>query len=47
MTSNVILDSELTCPKCGHKKLETMPTDACRAVYLVVIGLVRYYSGPD
>lgn len=24
-----ILASELTCPRCGHKSLETMPTDAC------------------
>ncbi|WP_461480674.1 GDCCVxC domain-containing (seleno)protein [Porticoccus sp.] len=30
---NVILQSELTCPECGHKKLETMPTDACQWYY--------------
>ncbi len=28
-----IPNSELTCPKCGHKKLETMPTDACQFFY--------------
>jgi len=33
MTSNVILQSELTCPECGHKKTETMPTDACQWFY--------------
>ena len=22
--------STLTCPKCGHRSTETMPTDACR-----------------
>lgn len=33
MTSNVILQSELTCPECGHKKSETMPTDACQWFY--------------
>lgn len=33
MTSNVILKSELTCPECGHKKTETMPTNACQWFY--------------
>lgn len=27
------LESLLTCPKCGYKKLETMPTDACQWFY--------------
>ena len=25
--------SEITCPKCGHKKLETLPTDVCVIKY--------------
>ena len=25
----VILASNLTCPRCGHESIETMPTDAC------------------
>jgi hypothetical protein len=25
----VQLASTLTCPKCGHRSTETMPTDAC------------------
>ncbi len=25
--------SELTCPECGHKKTEEMPTDACLFFY--------------
>ena len=29
----VILESLLTCPKCGTQKLETMPTDACQFFY--------------
>ncbi|WP_276667984.1 MULTISPECIES: GDCCVxC domain-containing (seleno)protein [Thalassolituus] len=29
----VILQSELTCPECGHKKTESMPTDACQWFY--------------
>ena len=33
MSQDVILESELTCPECGHKKLETMPTDACQWFY--------------
>ena len=27
------LDSTLTCPECGHRKAETMPTDACLFFY--------------
>jgi hypothetical protein len=27
------LQSTLTCPHCGHAKLETMPTDACQWYY--------------
>lgn len=29
----VVLRSRLTCPECGHKKEETMPTDACQFFY--------------
>jgi hypothetical protein len=25
--------SEITCPKCGYKKMETMPTDVCLIKY--------------
>ena len=31
--SDVILDSILTCPQCGHSKTERMPTDACQWFY--------------
>ena len=31
--ASVILESTLTCPKCGHTKVETMPTDACQRFY--------------
>jgi hypothetical protein len=31
--SDVILDSELTCPHCGFTKRETMPVDACLFYY--------------
>jgi hypothetical protein len=27
------LESILTCPHCGHRSAETMPTDACRFFY--------------
>ncbi|MBI3510740.1 MAG: MerC domain-containing protein [Bacteroidetes bacterium] len=27
------LESTITCPKCGHKKKELMPTDACQFYY--------------
>ena len=29
----VELESTITCPKCGHSKKETMPTDACHFFY--------------
>jgi hypothetical protein len=27
------LRSTLTCPRCGHRETETMPTDACQFFY--------------
>ena len=29
----VQLKSKITCPNCGHKKTEDMPTDACQFFY--------------
>jgi len=31
--SGPILESLLTCPKCGFAKTETMPTNACQFFY--------------
>jgi hypothetical protein len=31
--SHVELQSILTCPQCGHRASETMPTDACQYFY--------------
>lgn len=31
--NELVLDSELTCPECGHVKRETMPLDACQFFY--------------
>jgi len=28
-----LLDSDVTCPLCGHLERETMPTDACQWFY--------------
>ena len=28
-----ILKSELTCPDCGNKKVEEMPTESCQFFY--------------
>jgi hypothetical protein len=28
-----VLRSEITCPHCGHRKVEEMPTDACQFFY--------------
>lgn len=27
------LQSTITCPECGHRATETMPTDACQWLY--------------
>lgn len=29
----IILQSTITCPNCGHKKEETMPSTACQFFY--------------
>lgn len=31
--SEVVLQSTITCPECGHVKEEAMPTDACQWFY--------------
>ncbi len=31
--AEIELLSELTCPQCGHKSNETMPTDSCLYFY--------------
>ncbi|HHH75975.1 MAG: hypothetical protein DRR04_09200 [Gammaproteobacteria bacterium] len=30
---SIVLESEITCPHCRHKQLETMPTDSCQFFY--------------
>ena len=30
---DVALESEITCPRCGHKKQEVMPENACMFFY--------------
>lgn len=27
------LHSEITCPQCGHRRVEQMPTDSCQYFY--------------
>lgn len=29
----LVFESTITCPKCGHKKAESMPTAACQFFY--------------
>jgi hypothetical protein len=29
----IVLESVLTCPRCGHTQQETMPSDACQFFY--------------
>lgn len=31
--NSIELESIITCPTCGHRKLETMLTDACQFFY--------------
>ena len=33
MAQPLVLQSQLTCPACGHRQTETMPTDACQYFY--------------
>ena len=30
---NIELNSTITCPECGHNKIEEMPTNACQWFY--------------
>ena len=32
-TTNVLVESTITCPACGAHKPEAMPTDACQWFY--------------
>jgi len=32
-SADIQLQSTITCPHCGHKELEIMPTDACQFFY--------------
>jgi len=32
-SEGLILQSTITCPNCGFRKEETMPTDACQFFY--------------
>ena len=31
--NDIVLQSTLTCPACGHASVDTMPTDACQWFY--------------
>ncbi|MDF2187969.1 GDCCVxC domain-containing (seleno)protein [Paraflavitalea sp. CAU 1676] len=33
MQATLILESIITCPRCGFQKAETMPVDACQYFY--------------
>ena len=33
MTDEIILDSIIICPECGHQEKESMPTDSCQFFY--------------
>jgi hypothetical protein len=33
MTAQLELRSEITCPQCGHRKVEEMSNDACQFFY--------------
>jgi len=31
--TEIVATSEITCPDCGHREVETMPQDACQFFY--------------
>jgi hypothetical protein len=33
MAATIVLKSTITCPECGYKKEEEMPTNACQFFY--------------
>ena len=33
MEKEIVLQSEITCPKCDHNQVEVMPTNACQFFY--------------
>lgn len=33
LQNSIIHESEITCPKCGHKETEEMPTESCQFFY--------------
>jgi hypothetical protein len=33
MKKEIILESVITCPECGHQKKELMPINACECFY--------------
>ena len=33
MSEAIILESVISCPECGHRETENMPTDACQWYY--------------
>lgn len=33
MAAEIVLQSTLTCPLCGHRSTEVMPTNACQWFY--------------
>lgn len=33
MTSGAILQATITCPQCGHREVEAMPTNSCQYFY--------------
>ncbi len=30
MGKDIVLESTITCPECGHRQTEIMPTEACQ-----------------
>ncbi|WP_457095738.1 hypothetical protein [Lysobacter sp. P5_B9] len=39
------LQSQLTCPHCGHQSVETMPTEACRFFHTWALGVEETGQG--
>jgi len=42
----IVLEAVITCPRCGHAKSETMPTNACQFFYACSAHMAPFHAHP-
>jgi hypothetical protein len=47
MVASIQLESVITCPICGHRAIEQMPSDACQFFYVCTGCGERLQPEPD